>query len=207
MNNSDAFDMQARAREHLTKAQNFQNMGMAAAAENELNQARQLDPTIVADPGYQSLSTQKAAQSARTAAMKFPMWTAAGVLIVDAIVNLLLWLINLASGVTDSLIFWMPVHIIVDIILAVGLFRLNETSKRTTVWWAVVGLVLGAITSFTSLSWLDLILQISYSGSLLLLLVGNASKIRAGLGIAVFSIGYLGTICLLFLFSFLAGLG
>jgi hypothetical protein len=48
-----------------------------------------------------------------------------------------------------------------------------------------------------------LIIQLGFSGSLILLLAGTPSKARTVAAVAVFLVLYLGVICLLFALSFL----
>lgn len=201
MESSYTIDAQTRAQEHLTKALNFQRMGMMTSAEHELTLAQQLYPAIVTDPHYQVFHAQITEQQTQAEAWKLPMRVGAGLLIADTLVIVLLWLINLAGGNFGEFLLWGLVHIGVDIYLAVTLLQFKDTGRRATIWWAVLGLLLGALNAFASNSWLDLLIQVSFSGSLLILLLGKPSKIRAGLAVGIFALGYLGTFCSVFALS------
>jgi len=204
---NDTLDAESRAREHLDKALNFQNMGMTASAENELNLARQFNPMIVSDPRYKSFFAKKIDEQSQAEAWKFPMRIGAGILIADVLMFILLWALTLASGTIGEFVVWGLVHIGVDIYLAVNLIRLKDAARRSTTWWATIGLVIGALASIGAGSWLDLIMQLSFSGSLLILLLGKPSKIRAGLAVVIFVLGYIGSFCGSFALAFISALG
>jgi hypothetical protein len=206
MEPSNVFDTEARAREHLTKALNFQRMGMAASAEYELNQARQLDPAIVSDSLYQTFHTQVAEQQALAEGWKLPLRIGAGILIADALTTVILGLLNLAGGHFEFLI-WALVRLGLDVYLIINLLRLKDTARRAALWWAGLGLVLGSLSALAAGSWVDLMMQISFSGALLLLLLGRPSKVRAGLAAGLFGLCYFGSLCGAFALSFINALG
>jgi hypothetical protein len=165
MQPDNRFEPGADAREHLEKALNFQRMGMMSSAEHELTLARQLDPSIAADPRFQAFNNQKTAQQSQAEALKFPVRVGAGILIADTVVSLLLILFNLIGGNLEVLI-WGVIHVAVDIYLAVNLLRLNDWARRATIWWAILGLVIGTVASAASQSWPDVLTQIAFSGGL-----------------------------------------
>jgi hypothetical protein len=189
--------------DHLTKALNFQRMGMMASAQRELELARLADPSVVSDPRYQGFFAQQAQQNAENEAWKLPMRIAAGLLFADILVTVVLLLLNLVAGSFGEWAIWSVVHVGVDLYLAIVLLQLKDTARRITIWWAVIGLILGTLSALGASSWPDVIMQVCFSGSLLLLLAGKPSKVRAWLSVAVFVLGYLGTICGVFVFAFL----
>jgi hypothetical protein len=194
----DASDIRALAQEHLNKAINFQQMGMAASAEHELAQARQLDPAIVSDVRYQSLGVQKAKERSRAEALKLPMRVAAILLLVDAGITALLWLLNLshaAGRINVEYLIWGLAHVGINVFVAINLLKQKETAPRLTMWWAVLGLIAGGLVAIAWGQVLSLILQITYSGALLLLVMGKPSTRRVAFAVVVFVTGYLGGLC------------
>ena len=202
MQPTDSSALESPAQEHVTRALNFQRMGLTASAERELDLARQADPAIVSDPRYRSFGAQKAEQKAQDEAWKLPMRVGAGLLLADVLVITLIWGLNIAFGNITISILWDLVHVAVDIGLAVALLRLLETGRRAAIWWAVLGLIAGTIASLSDTNWVGLLLQFCYSGSILMVLLGKKpSGVRTGLGIAIFVLGYLGTLCGIFVFA------
>ena len=191
----DTPDVHTRAQEHLTKALNFQQMGMAASAEHELALARQLDPAIASDSRYQSLGLQRAEEQSRVETLKLPMRVAAILLLVDAGIHGLLWL----PGRLDSgFLFWGLFQIGIDVFIAISLLRQNETVSRWTAYWAVFGVLGGGLVAIASAQVLILILQVAFSSALLLLVLGKPSTRRVAFAVVVYMIGYLGSLCGLF---------
>lgn len=197
--------MQARAEEHLVKAVNFQRMGLMDSAERELQLARQLNPVIVSDARYQAFNTQKTEQRAENDAWKIPMRVGAAIAALDALAFAVIWVLALSSPSTDSvgqLFIWGLFHFGVDIYLVIALLQLKETARRVAIWWAVVCGIVGVMSLFLQ-SWFDLAMQVSLCGALLLLFLGKPSTARTILGAALFLVGYVGSFCGLFAFSFL----
>ena len=62
-------------------------------------------------------------------------------------------------------------------------------------WWAVIGAIGGGLTAIVSAQVLSLIVQIAYSGALLLLVLGKPSARRVAFAIVVYVMGYLGGLC------------
>jgi hypothetical protein len=202
------FDMEARAEEHLAKAVNFQRMGLMNSAEHELQLARQLNPLIVSDARYQAFHTQKNEQRTENEAWKIPMRVGAAIAVLDGLVFAVIWVLALSSPSTDNagqLFVWGLVHFGVDIYLVIALLQLKDTARRVAIWWALVCGLVGVISIFMQ-SWLDLVMQVSLCGVLLLLFLGKPSTLRTIFGGALFLIGYVGSFCALFAFSFLNAL-
>ncbi len=196
-------EAETAAQAHLTKALNFQQMGLTASAERELELARQADPAIVSDLRYRGFHTQKAEEKALVEGWKLPMRVGAGLLFTDLIVTGLLWLLNLGFGELGEWILWSLVQVGIDLYLAINLLRLKDTARRASIWWAVLILIFGTLGALEASSWADLIVELCLGGSLLLLFLGKPSKIRAGLAAATFVLGYLGTICAILAVPFL----
>lgn len=191
-----AFDTETRAEQHLQKALNFQQIGMAASAQHELALARQFNPAIITDPRYQSFAAQGKEQQAYTERWKLPLRVGAGLLVADALILVLLGVLDIASGSANATALrWQVVHVVVDVALAINLLRLKDAARRATIWWAVIGLLIGAFNVITTGNWIDLIVQVGFAGALLVLLLSKPSKARALLAIGIFSIVYLGTLC------------
>ena len=207
MEPSNNFDTESRAEEHLTRALNFQGMGMTASAEHELEFARQLNPAITSDPRYQTFHVRIVEEQSQLEAWKLPMRVGAGILIADLLISVLLLLVNFINGNFGEFFIWILVHIGVDFYLIINLLRLKETARRATIWWASLGLIVGVLAALAANSWLDLVMQISFSGSLFILLFGKPSKVRTVLAGILFVLGYFGSFCGALIFSILNVLG
>ncbi len=198
MSYQSALDDRALAQEHLTKALNYQKMGMGASTERELAEALRLDPTLVSDARYQALNVRKADELGQAEARKLPMRVAAVLLLADAGVFVLLWLLNLAAGSFTEFMIWGLVHIGVDLFIAINLLRLKEVALGWTLWWAVLGAIVGVLEAIGTADMYSLVLQLAFSGSLLLLTLGRPSKLRVVIAALVFGVGYLGSVCGMF---------
>lgn len=206
MQPDNRFEPGADAREHLEKALNFQRMGMMSAAEHEMNLARQLDPSIAADPRFQAFNEQKTAQQSQAEAMKLPMRVGAGMLIADILVTMAVTLITLVSG-NLGFLAWGVIRVGINLYLAITLLQLKDTARRATIWWAILGLIIGTLSALAAYSWIDVGMQVSFSGALLILLPGKPSKARVVLAACLFILGYFGSFCGGFAFAFLNAMG
>jgi hypothetical protein len=204
---TNTFDTETRAQEHVTKAQNFQRMGLAASAEHEMHLAWRFNPAVVADPRYQAWVSWQAEQRARADAWKLPLRVGACLLGADALVCVVLGWLNLAMGGPGAFLISGFMHIAVDLYLVVNLLRLKDTARRGALWLAVIGPIYGAYSAVTTGAWPDLIVQVSLSVSVVVLLLGKPSKLRTILAVTVFIVGYLGILCGAFMLSAAKAIG
>lgn len=204
--NEPIMDTQAQAQSYLNKAETYKKLGLKAQVQFELEQARKVNPYIVQEIRYKTLLEDIAAESKKVEALKTPLRIGAGMLVVNALLDaIFLAIINTTGGGT-SLESSDIISPIVDIVMAINLWQVKEQWKRYTVWWAAIGLVLFGLTLLGSGNYLGIILQIGFSGALILLLAGNPSKVRTIGAIAIFGVLYLGGLCLIFTLTFLGAL-
>jgi hypothetical protein len=198
---------QSLTQSFIEKAEMYNKLGLKAQVQYELEQARRIDPYITQEPRYQSLLQEKAPEESKDVqALKTPLRIGAGMLVINAILSVIFLFIIIASGGATGLAAGDIVSPIVDIVIAVNLWQLRGQWKRYTVWWAGIGLVLFGLGAVAGGDYFSLIIQIGFSGSLILLLAGTPSKARTATSVAVFLVLYLGAICLLFGLSFLGGI-
>jgi hypothetical protein len=143
-------------------------------------------------------------QTEENQALKTSFRIAAGMLFVSA-----------GPGIISSIIFLMLngwknlgleniVISIINIAIGVTLWQTLEGSSRNAVRWAFI-LVLYGIYELISGNSYAFILNIAFSGSLILLLTGKPSKARTITSVIIFIVVYLGLLCLGFTSYFLLG--
>lgn len=198
---------QTQARAYLDKAETYTKLGLRAQVQYELEQARRVDPYIVQGLRYRTLLEANAVQGKKVEELKLPLRVGAGMLFVNAVLGVIFLIIILATGGGGSLASGDIIAPVVNLIIGANLWQLKVNWQTYTVWWAAIGLILFGFAAFTSGDYFSMITQASFSGSLILLLVGTPSKLRTIAAVAVFLIFYLGLICLLFGLSFLGILG
>ena len=123
--------------------------------------------------------------------------------LISALVGVVILIIIFSTGGGSDLGSSDIISPIIDVIIAVNLWQINLNWKKYTVWWATLGLVLFGGAALVSGDFVSLLIQIGYSGSLILLLAGTPTKARTYTSIGLFAVMYLGLICLIFGLSFL----
>jgi hypothetical protein len=201
--NEPMMNTQAQALSYLAKAETYKKLGLKAQVQYELDQAKRIDPYIVQEARYRTLLQESIPETKNVPELKTPLRIGTGMLVVNAVLNTLFLVLIFLSGDPSSINGGDIVAPIADIIIAVNLWQLKEQWKRYTVWWAVIGVVIFGIGSIVAGDYFSLIIQLGFSGSLILLLAGTPSKARTVAAVAVFLVLYLGVICLLFALSFL----
>lgn len=195
MNNSLP-DSQAQALSHLEKAERYKESGLNIQVQQELEQARGLDPYIVHEARYKALSEAKTSQVQEKQPQMIPFRIGAGILFVNALVGISIVVVRLVSAGLTNLEFDNIVQPIFDILIGINLWQMNKGSQSRTIWWAVIGLVLFGGQALITGDYFGLIIQTAFDGSLILLLAGTPSKVRTTIAVIVFAVGYLGLICL-----------
>ena len=200
--NEPIMDTQAQALSYLDKAETYKKLGLKAQVQFELEQARRVDPYIIQDIRYKTLLEDNITESKKIEELKTPLRIGAGMVFVNAVLGgffLILILINGGGGDLGSGDFLAP---IVNIIIGVNLWQTKVNWQKYTIWWAALGLILFGGGALARRDFFSLIIQIGFSGSLILLLAGTPTKARTIASVAVYLIMYLGMICLLFTLSF-----
>ena len=201
--NEPLMNTQAQAQSYLDKAETYKKLGLKAQVRYELEQAKRVDPYVAQEPRFRTLLEDNPQETKDIQALKVPLRIGAGMLIVSAVLNILFLILIFASGGPSSVNAEDIVSPIADVIIAINLWQLREQWKRYTVWWAVIGLVLFGLGALAMGDYFGLIIQIGFSGSLILLLAGTPSKARTATAVGVFLVFYLGVICLVFTLSVL----
>ncbi|HEX9386247.1 MAG TPA: hypothetical protein VF918_08000 [Anaerolineales bacterium] len=192
---------------YLEQAETYKKLGLRAQVRHELERARGLDPYIAQEDRYRALLDEAAYQPQVDSGLKVPLRIGAGMLFVNALLGAIFVIILLTAGGTTELSggdFMAP---IVDVIIGVNLWLVKESWKRYTVWWALIGLVIFGVGALVTGDYITLIIQLSFSGSLILLLAGRPSKVRTIVAASIFVVAYLGLVCLVFTLSFLGVMG
>lgn len=205
--NEPIINTQAQAQSYLEKAETYKKLGLQAQVQHELEQARRIDPYIVHEDRYKTLLEENAQQVQKTEGLKVPLRVATGMLVINALLNTLFLVLIFVWGDPSTVGGRDIVGPIADVVIAVNLWQLKEAWKRYTVWWAVLGLVLFGLGSLISADYFSLIIQVGFSGALILLLAGTPSKAKTISSIAVFLVLYLGAVCLLLTLSMIGAVG
>jgi len=201
--NEPLMNTQAQAQSYLDKAETYKKLGLKAQVQYELEQAKRVDPYVAQEPRFRTLLEDDPQEAKDIQALKVPLRIGTGMLIVNAVLNILFLLLIFAAGDSSNVNAEDIVAPIANVIIAVNLWQLKEQWKRYTVWWAVLGLVLFGLGALAGGDYFGLIIQAAFSGSLILLLAGTPSKARTATAVGVFLVFYLGGICLIFLLSFI----
>jgi len=192
---------------HLEKAENYKRSGLENQVQLELEQARQLDPYIVHEARYKAIIENTIPKVQETQPSKTAFRIGAGILFINAALGTVFLIIGLMSGNFTNMQFDSFVQPIIDVVIGVNLWQMNQGSQRRTIFWAVIGLVLFGGQALVSSDYFSLIIQSAFDGSLILLLAGTPSKARTIIAVVIFTIGYLGLICLGLTGIFLTSIG
>jgi len=203
--NEPIMNTQSQAQSYLDKAETYKKLGLKAQIQYELEQARKVDPYIVHEARYTTLLEESTAEAKKVEALKTPLRIGAGMLFVDALIGGFFIILILISGDTAGLSAGNFTAPIVDIIIGVNLWQVKEQWKRYTVWWALIGLVIFGGGALVTGDYFSLILQLGFSGSLILLLTGTPSRVRTIAATGIYLVAYIGLLCLFFALSFLGG--
>jgi len=196
-------DAQSKAQSYLDKAETYNKLGLHNQVQHELNLAKQLDPYVAQEPRYKAFTEEIATKVQALEGLKFPLRVGAGMVLISALLDVLVLIIIFSSGGGSDLGSGDIISPIVDIVIAVNLWQINLNWQKYTVWWAALGLVLFGGGALVSGDIISLLIQIGYSGSLILLLAGTPTKVRTYTSIGLYVVMYLGLVCLIFGLSFL----
>lgn len=204
--NEPIMDTQAQAQSYLDKAETYKKLGLIAQVQFELEQARKVDPYITQEERYKTLLENVAVALKANEALKTPLRIGAGMLFVNGLLGIINLILIFTSGNAGDLTRGEFIGPIVNIVIGVNLWQLKEGWQKYTVWWAVIGLVLFGAGALINGDIFGLIIQLGFSGSLILLLAGTPTKIRTIASVVIFSVLFLGSVCLILTLSFLSGL-
>jgi hypothetical protein len=183
---------------YLEQAETYNKLGLKAQVLHELDRARGIDPYIAQEDRYKALVNDAMSKPQADPELKVPLRIGAGMLFVNAILGALFLVIFLVSGNTTGLSANDYIGPFVDVIIGVNLWLVKEQWKRYTVWWALIALVIFGGGALISGDYLGLIIQLGFSGALILLLAGKPSKVRTTVATLIFVVAYVGLICLIF---------
>jgi len=204
--NKPIMDTQAQAQSYLDKAETYKKLGLSAQVQYELEQAKKVDPYITQEEKYKSLLEDVATALKAIEALKTPLRIGAGMLFVNGLLGIINLILIFTTGNAGNLSSDALINPIVNIVIGVNLWQIKVNWQKYTVWWAVLGLVLFGGGALASGNYFDLITQVGFSGSLILLLAGTPTKARTIASVVAYCVLFLGMICLLITLSFLSGL-
>lgn len=203
--NEPMMNTQAQAQSYLDKAETYKKLGLKAQVQYELEQARKVDPYVAQEARYKALLEDVAAQVKKVETLKTPLRIGAGMLFVNAVLGAISVIFVLMTGNGTNLESGDLISPIVNVIIGVNLWRTKVNWQKYTVWWAALGLILFGGAALVGGDIFSLVIQLGFSGSLILLLAGTPSKARTIASVALFFVLYVGALCLLFALSFLSG--
>ena len=191
---------------YLEQAETYKKLGLKAQVRHELERARGIDPYIAQEDRYKALLDETTYQPQVDPGLKVPLRIGAGMLFVNAVLSAFFLILILVTGDTTGLAADDYIAPFVNVIIGVNLWQVKEQWKRYTVWWALIGLVIFGGGALISGDYFSLITQLSFSGSLILLLTGKPSKVRTIVATLIFVVAYLGLLCLVVGLSFLGAM-
>ena len=178
----------------MHKAEEYQKLGLSAQVQHELWEAQRIDPTIIRDPRYQTLFGSAAAHDELEQSLRKPLRIGAGILLTNTAVGALLIVALLATGQASDISRGDIIGPIISASIGVNLWRLKRPWMRYTMIWAGLGLLWWGGVALAEGDWLSLVMQIAFSGSLLLLLAGTPTRGRTIAAVVLFGIGYMGVL-------------
>jgi len=196
-------NIQSQSQAHMEKAEMYKKLGLKAQVQYELEQAKGIDPYIVQDSRYKTLLEETVREVKVVQELKTPLRIGAGMLFVNAVLGVVFLIIIFMAGGGATLGSGDIIAPIVNVVIGVNLWQTKVNWQKYTVWWAALGLVIFGGGALVSGDYFTLLIQAGFSGSLILLLAGIPSKVRTVSAVAVFTVLYLGMLCLLFTLSFL----
>lgn len=191
---------------YLEQAETYKKLGLRAQVQHELERARGIDPYIVQEDRYKTLLDEASYLPQIDPGLKLPLRIGAGMLFVNAALGALFLILILVTGDTTGLAAEDFVAPLVNLIIGINLWQVKESWKRNTVWWALIGLVIFGGGALISGDYFSLITQLSFSGSLILLLAGRPSQVRTIAATLIFVVAYIGVLCLVVGLSFLGAM-
>jgi hypothetical protein len=200
--NEPIMNTQAQAQSYLDKAATYRKLGLNAQVQHELELAKRVDPYIVQEVRYKSLLEDVATEVKKAETLKTPFRIGAGMLFVNAVIGALFLILIFTSGGGADLTSGDIIAPLINLIIGVNLWQVKPQWQKYTVWWAALGLILFGGIALATGDFFALIIQIGFSGSLILLLAGTPTKVRTISAVAVYLVLFLGMICLLFTLSF-----
>jgi len=144
------------------------------------------------------------ADTSENKALKTTRRIGAGMFIVSAVHGIISSIIFLMINGRESLSISTIVFSIFNLIIGVGLWQASEQAIQYAIPWCVV-LVFYSIYDLVSGNSYAFILDIAFSGSLILLLAGKPSKVRMITSAFIYIVVYLGLLCLGFTSYFILG--
>lgn len=204
--NEPMMNTQAQAQSYLDKAETYKKLGLKAQVQYELEQARRVDPYVAQEARYRALLEDVAAEAKKVETLKTPLRIGAGMLFVNAVLGAISLILVLMAGNGANLVSGDFIGPIVNTLIGVNLWQTKANWQKYMVWWAAISLILFGGGALVTGDYFSLIIQVGFSGSLILLLAGTPSKARTISAVAIFLVLYMGVICLLYSLAFLGGL-
>ena len=180
----------------LGQARDFNSLGLYSLAQSELRKL---------ESAYSSEARSEIEMlSSQLADKRFALKAAAGFLLGDAALTILL--VGLTSvgsgeiGASQLCSFAFSVLIVTYIAISLWRGRIRE-GQSWAIIVAVVGVIFAASNYAADDSLLDLVMQLAFSASMLLVLIGQPKRVRTLAAIALYCAGFVG----LFLLTLVAG--
>jgi hypothetical protein len=179
----------------LAQARDFNSLGLYAVAQAELGKL---------ETAYSSESRSEIeALSSQLSDKRFALKAAAGFLIGDATLSVLLsGLASVGIASPGSLLCSVAFAPLIDAYIAVNLWRGRiREGQSWAILFALLMLFFAASDYAAGGFLLDLVMRISFSLSLLLVVLGQPKRARTFAAIGIFAVGFVG----LFMLGLLAG--
>ena len=180
-----------KAQQHLQQARDYQKLDFPASALFELKAGLAKDPSLGMDPAIKSLQVQLTEQRL---ALKVGGAFFLGNVVVDWL-GLFIFLLFAGSqflgDIFDSslLISWG-----VSLWAGISLWRGQTAWRPWALFVAALGFVIFGLLNLLGGLPIDTLIQVAYSGSIILVLTGSSSRTRTLIAIVIYALGFLGII-------------
>jgi hypothetical protein len=175
----------------LEAIQTQKDLGLNAAARNDLN------ALLKADPGYENMP--QAMELKRSLGdLLFSMQVAAGFWLGYLALMIFLWWLDLAV--------LSPIGLLVAGVVIYNLWLGRANFRLTAVVIAVLAGIINIVTMFTGEDGglgIDIVIWLSYTAAMVIALTGTASRTRTLIAAAVYLIGFVGVFAGIFTLAFL----
>lgn len=173
------------------QARDMHQLGLPASALYLLEQNRQ------DGDGYQ-VSARQARLEETLASDLLAMRAAGGFFFADVALQILLVLLVMITSVLtrqqvagSNLEAEQIARILISLWLGVGLWQGRSERRGWAILWAIAILLLVGLASFLAGDIAGLLIQLVYSGAMLLVLAGRSSRARTLAAIGIYAVGYI----------------
>ena len=177
----------------LQQARDFLGLGFPASAQHVLTEALRARPALSMDPSVGSLQTELAE---RLLALR----VGAGFLFAEVGLFLLFGalegLLGGVEAIGEYLDYDLFIALMFNLWLGFGFWMGRTRWRGLAILRAILGILFIGLSAVPGVAYFDLISQVAWAGSLILVLTGKSRRSRTWIAVGIYIIGYLGIVAL-----------